>query len=390
MIDFDAAIAPLSRSDFIANYWNRAPLHQHGEAGRFAPLLDWLGLTRILETHQFTPLRLRLVQDGEPIEPERYLRGDRHQQLDVRGLTQSLRAGATLVLDGIQGMVPQIGALTLDCGEALGAAVTANLYAGMQGSRGFARHWDPQDVLILQLTGRKRWRVHAPTQVNPLRGASAPLPEGDPDWEGVLEDGDSLYLPRGWWHVAEADEAPSLHLTVTIVPPRGVDFVAWLVREFGDSSIASADIPHAAAKEARSAYFRRLAEAVAQAAGAEGVAERFLESWAADYPPPARLQLPVAEANTALNAGSIVSLPGIRSLVFRGDGSGSYLFDAGGQAWHCTPAVRTALALLTGAREIPWPNLEASLADRAERRALARLIVALAAAGVAEIRNPSV
>jgi len=390
MIDFDAAIAPLPRRAFIAEYWNRAPLPQRGEAGRFSALLDWDGLSHILETHQITPPRLRVVRDGESVEPARYLQEGRDQRLDVRGLIQSLRTGATLVLDGIHAMVPQIGALTADCAEALGSAVTANLYAGMRGSRGFALHWDSQDVLILQLAGRKRWRVHAPTEVNPLRGALAPLPEGDPDWEGVLENGDSLYLPRGWWHAAEADEAPSLHLTVTIVPPRGVDFVAWLVRELDNSPIARADIPHATAKEARSSYFNRLAEAITEAAGAEGAAGRFLEGWAADYPPIARLQLPVAEANTALNADSTVSLPGIRSLVFRGDGSGSYLFVAGGQGWHCTPAVRTALALLNGGREVPWLHLKASIADPAERRALARLIVALAAAGVAEIRNPPV
>ena len=37
-----------------------------------------------------------------------------------------------------------------------------------------------------------------------------------PLWEGMLEDGDLLYIPRGWWHVATPLDEPTLHLTVGV------------------------------------------------------------------------------------------------------------------------------------------------------------------------------
>ena len=47
--------------------------------------------------------------------------------------------------------------------------------------------------------------------------SSRPLDKPDaPLWEGMLEDGDLLYIPRGWWHVATPLDEPTLHLTVGV------------------------------------------------------------------------------------------------------------------------------------------------------------------------------
>ncbi len=64
---------------------------------------------------------------------------------------------------------------------------------------GFTTHYDTQDVFILQIGGRKHWRISQPTIALPHRTQAcspigfAPPP---PDLELELEPGDLLYLPR--------------------------------------------------------------------------------------------------------------------------------------------------------------------------------------------------
>ncbi|MBX7080524.1 MAG: cupin domain-containing protein [Nannocystaceae bacterium] len=114
------------------------------------------------------------------------------------------------------------------------------LYASPPGS-GFALHMDAHHVLVLQLRGRKRWRVGDAVVAAPLAGgklehgrAVHTFPrEGDPilgdDGEPiaapepsslrelVLEPGDCLYVPPGAWHGTVALEDS---VAVSLSPPR--------------------------------------------------------------------------------------------------------------------------------------------------------------------------
>lgn len=384
-LGFDDIVAPMTRADFLDRFWTREMLHQRGEAGRFSSLLTWDGLNDILEHHRLEAPRLRLVHEGQPVDPALYRTGEGGRaRLDVGAFSSRVARGAAIVLDQIDEIAPAIGETAEDLAEALGAQVTANLYAGMRASRGFDLHWDDHEVIILQVAGRKQWRVHRPTQPNPLRGglATPPKPTGPPDWSGVLEDGDMLYLPRGWWHAAEALDGPSLHLTMTIVPPRGVDFLAWLKDELG--ALARADIPHEADPQRREAYFRDLAVSIAKA-GSGDAPSRFLEAWMAHRPVRPRLSLPAAQA--ALGPSSRLRLASIRVLTFRtAEDADERLFHAAGQSWRCSGGIARALSGLGHQREVTWSDLGANVAPT-QRRELARLVTALAVAGVITVMD---
>ncbi|MDO9313514.1 MAG: cupin domain-containing protein [Burkholderiaceae bacterium] len=73
---------------------------------------------------------------------------------------------------------------------------------------GVGPHFDSYDVFLLQLAGRRRWRVGRMT--NPVLQTDVPLKiienfESEHEW--TLEAGDMLYLPPRWAHdgVAEGD-----------------------------------------------------------------------------------------------------------------------------------------------------------------------------------------
>lgn len=79
-----------------------------------------------------------------------------------------LRAGATLVVNGFEHY--SLAALRL-CAEVRrfsGAPTAGNAYFSIGGRGTFGRHWDTHEVFALQLIGRKRWQVFAPSFPLPL------------------------------------------------------------------------------------------------------------------------------------------------------------------------------------------------------------------------------
>ena len=130
--------------------------------------------------------------------------------------------GHTLVLQGLHRVWPALvdfaGQLVTD----LGHPVQVNAYVTPSQSQGFSAHYDTHDVFVLQVAGEKRWRIHEPVLPSPLRdqpwtdhrAAVEERATGDPVIDTVLRPGDSLYLPRGYLHAAEALGGVTCHLTV--------------------------------------------------------------------------------------------------------------------------------------------------------------------------------
>ncbi|XP_056423466.1 ribosomal oxygenase 1 isoform X2 [Hyla sarda] len=105
--------------------------------------------------------------------------------------------------------------------ELFGSMVGANTYLTPPGTQGFAPHYDDIEAFVVQLEGKKHWRVYNP------RNSSEILPQfssvnfndgniGEPVLETILEAGDLLYFPRGFIHQGVClPDAHSLHITVS-------------------------------------------------------------------------------------------------------------------------------------------------------------------------------
>ena len=108
-------------------------------------------------------------------------------------------------------------------------------------------HFDPSDVITIQLSGRKTWRIapnrFAPTPldgwapdqpVNPKMRAYAPgpppmsIPEEDAETY-ELEAGSLLHVPRGYWHETYSGE-DSLSVHFVIPPPTRLDLVLGVLQ----------------------------------------------------------------------------------------------------------------------------------------------------------------
>uniref|UniRef100_A0A0N4ZAJ7 Bifunctional lysine-specific demethylase and histidyl-hydroxylase n=1 Tax=Parastrongyloides trichosuri TaxID=131310 RepID=A0A0N4ZAJ7_PARTI len=108
--------------------------------------------------------------------------------------------------------------------EYTNAFAGANNYITPAKSSGFAAHYDDIDAFLLQLEGRKFWTVWKPSNVSemfPLESSGnfkeEELDESKIIFQGWLEQGDLLYIPRGFIHQAKTDSKNiSHHLTISL------------------------------------------------------------------------------------------------------------------------------------------------------------------------------
>jgi ribosomal protein L16 Arg81 hydroxylase len=146
-----------------------------------------------------------------------------------------LETGATLVLNSVEVHSVAARRLSEEVGQFSGFPACSNAYLSFGGEGSFGAHWDTHDVVVLQLVGRKHWRVGAPTFPLPLpthtsrdSGQAAPRLSA---LDVLLEAGDVLYLPRGWWHEVTPLSEPSLHLSVGIYVPSVLDALGLLCQQ---------------------------------------------------------------------------------------------------------------------------------------------------------------
>lgn len=234
--------------DFLAERLGKDSFRRRLPAG--AALFGWARLNAALAEHRFSPPRLRLERSGGDyakglFKERRTRRGDLLHDLDPEVLNARLREGATLILDAANELDPELQALCAGLAAEFVCACQANLYACWGGVQGFDVHWDDHDVFVVQVEGAKRWSLYGSTLTAPtrrLRQLDHERPE-EPIEEIVLEPGDMLYLPRGYWHAAVGMGAPTLHLTIGLTRKSGGDLLHWLADQSSHHEVARADLP---------------------------------------------------------------------------------------------------------------------------------------------------
>lgn len=216
---------------FAARHWGRVPLHTPAAElnGAAADLFSPAAVDELLSRRGLRTPFLRVAKEGSTL-------GDRDftapggagatvgDQLSDDKLLALFAAGSTLVLQGLHRTWAPLLDLAQDLGAELGHPVQVNGYVTPAQNRGFDDHYDVHDVLVLQVSGRKHWRVRPPVHPHPLRdqpwtdhrAAVAAAAERPPELDVVLEPGDTLYVPRGWLHSATALGGSTVHLTLGV------------------------------------------------------------------------------------------------------------------------------------------------------------------------------
>lgn len=377
----DDIFAPAGLAAFLTDTWRKAPLHLPGEAGRFAGLFDWDALSRLLETTPLEPPRIELARAGRSVPDDAYIRRrEGVARIDGGALTRLLDQGATLLVNFLDELAPGPEALCGALGKALGVRTSANLYASWRAANGLPLHWDHHGVLVLQLAGRKHWTVHAPTRPEPLEGDKfiAPTADAAPLWQGLIEDGDVLYLPRGYPHMASALDGPSLHLTVALSEATAHGFLRWLGEDLRGDPRWRAALPGADGDDA--AWIMDLRGSL-DAALTPAALERYRAMRAGEKPARPRFAFPglARQEPAAWTGATMLRLASRRGLAVTCDESGGSV-GLGETAWPCAAPVAAALGRLSDAEPLALTTLERGL-DPAGQAELRRLLSVLHLSG---------
>ena len=224
--------------------------------------------------------------------------------------------------------------------------------------------------------------MYQPTRLHPLKNDIEPPPQpgGAPAWEGVLEDGDTLYIPRGWWHEAFPLNEPSLHLTVSLTPPTALDYLGWVMSQLRQHPELRASLP--ADAPARGELAKRIPQLMAEAL-ARAPLDDFLHEWDANIRPNPHIRLPGApyEQLAPLQEDSRIRLASLRRLSFARNGA-HFEFRAAGRLWSVPGSLQPALAKLHNARAFTLAELVAALSEPSAKEDLVKSLSVLARAGV--------
>lgn len=235
---------------FMAETLGQRPYRRRLPDGMAGELFGWAQLNDVLAQHRLGPPRLKLEKSGgdagkSVFRERRTNRNHVIHDVDLSRLYERLREGATLILDAVNEFGGPLQQLCEGLASEFSASSQANLYACWGQSQGFDVHWDDHDVFVVHLDGTKRWMLYGVTRPAPLRRdvGEDPVRPGEPLEEIVLEAGDMLYLPRGYWHAAVGMGGPTLHLTVGLTRKNGHDLLAWLADQALAADIVRHDLP---------------------------------------------------------------------------------------------------------------------------------------------------
>ena len=143
------------------------------------------------------------------------------------------RRGHTLLVRHAERASAKLQSLAEEFAHFFHSPVDIQVYLTPDQSQAFGWHYDLEEVFIIQVQGCKEYTIRQNT-LNPA-----------PVWDTMpadlryedetsrvrmtcrLEAGDWLYIPSGWWHIAQT-QAASIHLSIGLMPVTRLQLFAFL------------------------------------------------------------------------------------------------------------------------------------------------------------------
>jgi len=139
--------------------------------------------------------------------------------MDKQVLDDAIEQGAAVVLEGIDILDSTVNDFVARLDEAL-PCVMANsvVFLSQSGNEAYEGHCDADDVLVVQLAGKKTWQLFKP-QPRRYLGISDQSDQqlGPVQHELVMRPGDALYVRAGVPHRCITSSAFSMHMAFDLV-----------------------------------------------------------------------------------------------------------------------------------------------------------------------------
>ena len=138
--------------------------------------------------------------------------------IDKQALNSAIAMGASVVLEGLDILDAQINDLLAGLDRRLPCALSnCEAFFSQRGNEAYGGHRDSDDVLVLQISGEKRWFIHHPQQRRYFGNTPLNQVEMGPVLaELIMKPGDALFLRAGVPHRCTTPAAFSLHLSIDL------------------------------------------------------------------------------------------------------------------------------------------------------------------------------
>jgi len=203
------------------------PPEDFAHAQELAPTPVFFSVER-LQQHLNNPLlspewvQLRYKEEFFPLEKEMLWK--KVQEKDLRFIDKSrindvLARGGSVILEGLDILEPVINTFLAKVDAAMPCALSNCVaFFSQKNSEAYRGHRDADDVLVIHLSGEKKWRIFAPQQRRHLGNYPLTLAQmGEQVAEIVMRPGDALFMRAGVPHQVETVGDHSLHVAFDLI-----------------------------------------------------------------------------------------------------------------------------------------------------------------------------
>lgn len=221
-----ALLGGLTPAAFMKRHWQRKPLLVRQAWPDVQPPLPRPAL---FDLAALDDVESRLVT----CQAERWT--VRHGPLPRRAMPPLNRAGWTLLVQGVDLHVAAVRQMLERFRFLPDARVDDLMISWASPGGGVGPHIDDYDVFLIQVQGRRRWRVGRVADPSWVEGAPLKrLRHFEPSDEWVLEPGDMLYLPPRWGHDGIAEGGDCMTCSAGFSVPAAASLARDLLSRLAD------------------------------------------------------------------------------------------------------------------------------------------------------------